>query len=1645
MPLLSREIDALWQVLCPSFYSFPVLNIQRLPKLAKLVQHRRYHNHGNRAKPDIGRKNIKGALRPTDYSSSPGISQEFFFNGHHVQLDASGQATTRAQDIEQPQHAYDRTKQPWGLRSSSGKEKIHKSSSGVQKQCSDTREAPNDGRGLTNQWGSSAVPREPALQTADLKLASRGFKARHGRSYGDLTEEEIYEEMRRASTAGDYPRVREVLRIIIQDRGEKPNQRHFQASILANISPEHGSATNVIQILQEMEDESITLDSASYHAILRVLSIHPNHLLRRQILEALRQRWFSLSNEGWHDVIAGLLRDKQVELAIETLQSSQQDGICIAPWLYDMFIYNLCDAGEYEEALSILRFRVENGEQLISGTVWYYFLDLASSAFHYPATLYAWRKRVETNYLNPPSGVCLNVLNTAARHGDCHLATDVLRVLGNRMETLQVYHYEALIESYLPSDLRMAFTILTVMTSNGTPPTNSSTRAVFLHLRQSSHLPRTALSILHRLREQGRPIPVEAVNVVIESDIDHGEFDAALETYKTLHTLCPSGPLTSTFNLLLRDCRGRKSVAMFLASEMVALNILPDALTYDRLILVCMEESRDRDEMDDGWRYFEEMRGAGWWPRPGTAMAMAKRSCQIGDERIWRLEGDDGELGIERSVLKRMVEEDWMKEKRSTIRRRPDVFVAAHDPDEEVERSTPKIEGRMTIGALVRAIEPREVAKARNPKINHKVRLISSADQHMHPSYVLRGSPPIEAKFQDVTPLLSLSSASNVKMRKCSTVSATSTLSNAVGDDFHIRRLASGPERESDAFHITNSAMADSVANDHFPLVAVLSSSLLSPLFLLVLSALLLTVYVALRSQKTFQSVYTHLLDYCAFFYTTFLKPHSEVGGSGQQAALESFYKVQANVYDATRQRLLCGREDMLALAAAQLKYQAQRGLWRHSKPIWVDIGGGTGYNIEAMNSFLDIPDFFSAVFLVDLSPSLCAVARERFQRLGWEVKIVCEDARTFRLEDHLEKLTRAKPIPKSPTEYTHANNDMMYKADLVTMSYSLSMIPDYHNVVDSMVRLLAPSGLIGAVDFYVQSIVETTGRNYIGGSFNRHVNWLSRVFWRAWFDCDRVSLEGARRVSFSRDDFILRRQVTNSRQDYLEYRFGTKKIIDQRNYLLGGIPYYIFLGCHYQSAPAQAKKLLETVDASCTESPLLDPAQGHELILPLLPEAAIPVEARSKAYQSAVVNLSSNLPLPSTFYQNHRARIHYDEYLNKHTQFNHDYLYAFTWEDPRTDQRLLQINDNDTVLCLTSAGDNLLDYLVNANPRRIHAVDLNPNQNHLLELKVAAFQALPYVDVWKLFGEGRHPDFRKLLLEKLSPHISSQAFQFWLKHTGRFTSTSFYNYGGSGHAIKLVRWLSWLSGLKGAVRDLCNAKTRNEQREVWSMIRPMILSRTLHWALVGTEWFLWKAAGVPASQRRMIVRDSSDLPNQASANDDRFSDATGEAMWSYIVNTLDPVARDTLLSEDNYHYLLVLTGRYTRRCHPAYLAPKAHTKLSQPKSFSGLRIHTDELNEVIQRFAPAALTIAIIMDSMDWFDPNSTEATNQVRALNRALRFKGRVLLRSAGLRPWYVHVFENHGFSAHRVAARLPGSCVDRVNMYASTWIMTKVGEIE
>jgi S-adenosylmethionine-diacylglycerol 3-amino-3-carboxypropyl transferase len=84
---------------------------------------------------------------------------------------------------------------------------------------------------------------------------------------------------------------------------------------------------------------------------------------------------------------------------------------------------------------------------------------------------------------------------------------------------------------------------------------------------------------------------------------------------------------------------------------------------------------------------------------------------------------------------------------------------------------------------------------------------------------------------------------------------------------------------------------------------------------------------------------------------------------------------------------------------------------------------------------------------------------------------------------------------------------------------------------------------------------------------------------------------------------------------------------------------------------------------------------------------------------------------------------------------WRHNLVYNQCWEDPAVDRQALALTPEDRVLVITSAGCNALDYaLLGA---RVVAVDANPRQNHLLELKRAGIRTLDFEPFFSLFGEG--------------------------------------------------------------------------------------------------------------------------------------------------------------------------------------------------------------------------------------------------------------------------------------------------------------------
>ncbi|KAH7384771.1 pentatricopeptide repeat protein-like protein [Cadophora sp. MPI-SDFR-AT-0126] len=482
-----------------------------------------------------------------------------------------------------------------------------------------------------------------------------------------MTIPQIHDVLRKTRTERkSYSKVVELVGYLISERGEKPSLIHYDSLIRANASAMQGSATAVRTLLEEMKEFAIAPDSGLYHGALQVLAIHPDYILRAEIMQEMKERWLGLSPEGWHSLVVGLIRDRQYEVAMDKLDEMHSDEITVQPWLYDIFMFQLCEADELDEALNLLKYRFDNSRNEILPTVWYYLMDAFSSAFHYEGIKYIWKRRVDTESLVLSDGMCIAILNCAARFSDPELATSTIRILSGRRSALTTFHYEPLLAAYAGAgDLKTALRVLIIMAKASIQPDTNTTRPLYITLSKSRELAQQAWKDLEELAEDGHTIPVAAVNVIIEAHIEVGQFEQAVELYKKLHEICDNGPNTETFNVLLQGAarQERKDLSIFLASEMRALGIKPDVLTYDRLILSCLYA---KDDYEDAFKYLEEMvevgadkPDGGWWMRGGTATVFIKRCVEEKDTRAWTLLDEMSRRGMDNFKLKDWVQQNW--------------------------------------------------------------------------------------------------------------------------------------------------------------------------------------------------------------------------------------------------------------------------------------------------------------------------------------------------------------------------------------------------------------------------------------------------------------------------------------------------------------------------------------------------------------------------------------------------------------------------------------------------------------------------------------------------------------------------------------------------------------------------------------------------------------------------------------------------------------------------------------------------------------------------------------------------------------------------------------------------------------------------
>jgi S-adenosylmethionine-diacylglycerol 3-amino-3-carboxypropyl transferase len=338
-------------------------------------------------------------------------------------------------------------------------------------------------------------------------------------------------------------------------------------------------------------------------------------------------------------------------------------------------------------------------------------------------------------------------------------------------------------------------------------------------------------------------------------------------------------------------------------------------------------------------------------------------------------------------------------------------------------------------------------------------------------------------------------------------------------------------------------------------------------------------------------------------------------------------------------------------------------------------------------------------------------------------------------------------------------------------------------------------------------------------------------------------------------------------------------------------------------------------------------------------------------------------------------------------TLYGRSLVYNACWEDPAVDRTALALVPNDSVLVITSAGCNALDYAL-AGAGQVHSVDANPRQTALLQLKLAAIASLDYDDFFALFGEGAHPRFEALYHSKLRARLPDEARAFWDKHTHWFRCNSqgvgFYHRGLSGIVAKAFQsYFRLQPRLKYALDELFAAPDLQSQRLLYDR---------------GVSPLLWR----PGVERVLASRVTMSLLGVPHAQHAEVRRQHAGGVAGFVRECVDYIARELPLA-DNYFWQLYLRGRYTRDCCPEYLKPKNFDSL---KSGAAARIvaHTSTVTGFL-RTHPEPITKFVLLDHMDWLGAyDAASLAEEWELILARAAPSAKIIFRSAHARPWFL-----------------------------------------
>ena len=336
--------------------------------------------------------------------------------------------------------------------------------------------------------------------------------------------------------------------------------------------------------------------------------------------------------------------------------------------------------------------------------------------------------------------------------------------------------------------------------------------------------------------------------------------------------------------------------------------------------------------------------------------------------------------------------------------------------------------------------------------------------------------------------------------------------------------------------------------------------------------------------------------------------------------------------------------------------------------------------------------------------------------------------------------------------------------------------------------------------------------------------------------------------------------------------------------------------------------------------------------------------------------------------------------------------LFAQCWEDPRMDYEALQVQPQHTLLSVTSGGCNTLS-LAALGPARVIAVDLNPTQSCLLELKIAGIRRLSHGEYLEFLGV-RESSARWELYQAVREALTPDARAYWDTQRSAIESGLL----GAGRYERYLaafrRLLRVIEGRRNIERLMACGSLEEQRRfyeETWDSFR---------WRLFFRVFFSRTMLGLGGLDPRFFT-----YVNGVGDFGEHFRKLTQHVLVDLPVR-------------ENYFVAQITLGRYLdERAMPPYLLAEHFETLRQ--TVDRIEIVTAELGQVLKSLPTDSVDGFNFSNVFEWVPPETFEAT--LRETYRVARPGARLCYRNLLVRRKHPGSLD-HLFTPHdELAARL------------------------